>query len=266
VPAAIGIDPAPDPANPARMEVIHIPTHGVAVNGVVYVASGPGPHPTFVLFHGLPGNEKNLDLAQAIRRAGWNCVTLNYRGSWGSPGQFSFQHALEDAQAVLAFVRSPDNAKSLQIDSSRIVIGGHSIGGWVVAITAAHDHALQGAVLVSAGDLGGLAHAMPKPEIVVRLASSRETLNDGGAEALADEVMAHAAEFSFDAAAPQLVELPLLILSADDGYSPGTDRLIDAIHAKGGTKISAMHVKTDHYWSDNRITLESAVVTWLGAR
>ncbi|MDO8912512.1 MAG: hypothetical protein Q8N10_08825 [Phenylobacterium sp.] len=32
------------------------------------------------------GNEKNLDLAQAVRRAGWNAVTFNYRGSWGSPG------------------------------------------------------------------------------------------------------------------------------------------------------------------------------------
>ncbi|MFD3266336.1 hypothetical protein [Phenylobacterium ferrooxidans] len=32
------------------------------------------------------GNEKNLDLAQAVRRAGWNAAAFNYRGSWGSPG------------------------------------------------------------------------------------------------------------------------------------------------------------------------------------
>ena len=48
--------------------------------------AGAGRRPTVVLLHGLPGNEKNLDLAQAIRRAGWNVVTFNYRGSWGSPG------------------------------------------------------------------------------------------------------------------------------------------------------------------------------------
>ena len=34
-----------------------------------------------ILFHGLPGNEQNLDLAQAIRRANWNVLTLHYRGS-----------------------------------------------------------------------------------------------------------------------------------------------------------------------------------------
>jgi hypothetical protein len=37
--------------------------------------------------HGLPGNEEFLDLAQAVRRAGWNTVTFNYRGPWGSPGK-----------------------------------------------------------------------------------------------------------------------------------------------------------------------------------
>ena len=39
--------------------------------------------------HGLPGNERNLDLAQAIRRAGWDVLTFTYRGAWGSPGDFS---------------------------------------------------------------------------------------------------------------------------------------------------------------------------------
>ena len=70
------------------------------INGVAYLAGGAGPHPTVILLHGLPGNEKNLDLAQAIRRDGWNAVTFNYRGSWGSPGVFRFGQNLEDADAA----------------------------------------------------------------------------------------------------------------------------------------------------------------------
>ena len=85
IPKAVIADPPPDTKFPARMEVIHVPSGGVQINGVVYVASGERPHPAFVFFHGLPGNEKNLDLAQAVRRAGWTVVTVNYRGSWGSP-------------------------------------------------------------------------------------------------------------------------------------------------------------------------------------
>ena len=77
MPAAIYTDPPADKAHPAAMEVVHIPTGGVEINGVVYIPSGPGPHPTVVLCHGLPGNEKSLDLAQAMRRAGWTVITFN---------------------------------------------------------------------------------------------------------------------------------------------------------------------------------------------
>src|SRR3954451_25345355 len=72
VPAAIYTDALPDAAHPARMGVLHIPSHGVLINGVMYAPPGAGNHPTIVIGHGLPGNEKNLDLAPALRRAGWN--------------------------------------------------------------------------------------------------------------------------------------------------------------------------------------------------
>lgn len=80
IPPAIYTDPVPDSAHPATMEVLHIPSGGVEINGVAYLAAGPGPHSTIIIMHGLPENEKNLDLAQAVRRAGWNAVTFNYRG------------------------------------------------------------------------------------------------------------------------------------------------------------------------------------------
>lgn len=40
VPAAIFTDPARDAAHPARMEVLHIPSGGGAINGLTYVAAG----------------------------------------------------------------------------------------------------------------------------------------------------------------------------------------------------------------------------------
>src|SRR5271157_1303665 len=120
VPPAIFTDPPADAAHPANMTVLHIPTHGVLINGLVYQPPGSGPHPTLVICHGLPGNEKNLDLAQAVRRAGWNAVTFNYRGSWGSPGVFRFVQNLQDAVAVLSYLRDPANAAKLGIDPKRI--------------------------------------------------------------------------------------------------------------------------------------------------
>ena len=81
-------------------------------------------------------------------------MTFNYRGSWGSPGNFRFAQNLEDARAVLAYLRDPANAAALGIDTQRIVLVGHSMGGWVVAHTAAQDHAIIGAILISASDMG----------------------------------------------------------------------------------------------------------------
>src|SRR2546423_3922917 len=164
-PRAIYTDPPRDSAHPARMLVLHIPSGSVKINGVAYLASGAGAHPTFVFFHGFPGNEKNLDLAQAVRRAGWNAVTVNYRGSWGSPGMFRFGNNLEDGDAVLAFLEDTANARLLGIDTKRIVIAGHSMGGWVAALTAAHHPEIAGAIMISAADMGRVG-GTPREQLV----------------------------------------------------------------------------------------------------
>lgn len=58
VPTAIFTDPPTDKEHPAHMTVLHIPTHGVLINGLLYSPPGAGPYPTLVICHGLPGNEK----------------------------------------------------------------------------------------------------------------------------------------------------------------------------------------------------------------
>ena len=261
-PAAVPADPPRDAAHPARMEVLHIPSGGVNINGVAYLASGADTHPTMVLLHGLPGNEKNLDLAQAVRRAGWNAITLNYRGSWGSPGVFRFANNLEDAAAALAFIRSADNAAKLGIDTNRIVLAGHSMGGWVTALTASRDSGLAGAILISSADMGGNG-STPRANVVARMAGNMEALAGVTAESMADEVIANADGWRIQRAIDGLVRLPLLVLTSNDGLAPVGDALVKAVREKGNQRVTARHEATDHSWSDKRLTLERAVVDWL---
>ncbi len=265
VPAATFTDPPPDSAHPASMSVLHIPSHGLLINGVLYAPAGPGPHPTLVLCHGLPGNEKNLDLAQAVRRAGWNAVTFNYRGSWGSPGQFRFVQNIEDARAVLAFLRDPANAARLGIDPHRIVMAGHSMGGWVTANVAAHDPALLGVILISAADMSALPQHATRAQAIAEMADNMEALAGVTAQSMADDIIANGKGYEFATTADGLAKLPVLVLSANDGLAPSTDALVKAIQAKGSKAITAIHGDTDHSWSDHRIFLEAQILNWLAA-
>lgn len=260
-PLAISADPPRDAANPARMEVLHVPSGGVAINGVAYLAAGAGPHPTLVIAHGWPGNEKNLDLAQAVRRAGWNAVTFNYRGSWGSPGNFHFAQVPEDAAAVIAFLRAPETVAKLGIDPARIVLAGHSMGGWATALTAAKDPKLAGAITISMGDLG-LVGGLARPELIKISAGNSETLAGTSAEMMADELIAGAAANRTQAGAAGLARVPMLVLSSDDGLAAQSDGLVAAVRAAGG-RVTTAHVATDHSWSDSRIALQAKIIGWL---
>jgi pimeloyl-ACP methyl ester carboxylesterase len=168
VPDALFVDPPSDPDYPAESLPLAIPSHGVNLNAVVFTAVGAGPHPNVLLLHGLPGNEQNIDLAQSLRRAGWNVLTLHYRGSWGSPGVFSFSHCLEDAAAAIEWLRKEGADRVPRIDPGRILVIGHSMGGFVAARIVAADSGLLGAGLISGVAVGPVFGASDKDDAIPR--------------------------------------------------------------------------------------------------
>ena len=119
-----------DAAHPPKTVELDFESHGSALNGHIYMAGGEGLKPTVIMLHGFPGYEKNLDMAQAIRRAGFNVLFFHYRGAWGSEGDFSMTHVIEDALAASEFVRSEDAGETYNIDPNHITFIGHSMGGF----------------------------------------------------------------------------------------------------------------------------------------
>jgi len=99
---------------------------------MLLLASGRQAHGTVILLHGSPGYEQNMDLAQALRRDGWNVLAMHYRGSWGSEGIFSFTNCMEDVGTMLAHVSEPANNAKFHADLRRIVVIGH-LYGWIHA-------------------------------------------------------------------------------------------------------------------------------------
>jgi len=261
-------------SDPASLQPVQIPSHEALLNGFVYVAADEGPHPVVILLHGLPGYERNLDIARDIRRNGWDVLYLDYRGSWGSPGVFTLSHCIEDAAAAIAYLRRPSVAKDLRADSSRIVLVGHSMGGFVAVEAASDDPAVEAVALISAIDLGGLV-PQPLPENIETLVKglSKGYASQGLAplfgctpDGLAHETIINARQWSFVTKVGALRSKPLLIVTSDDGFAPGSDALGAALRAAGDRHIVTLHFATDHSYSDDRMRLSQAVVNWLSTK
>jgi len=273
--SAIDRDPAPDKASPAALDTFQLPSHGSLLNALVYVAPGPGPHPVVLLLHGFPGNEKNLDIAQTLRRAGYDVLYFNYRGSWGSPGAFSFTHGLEDVDAAIDYLRTPANATRLRADPNRLILAGHSMGGMFTAITAAHhpkDPWLKAVILISAANMAGRVlpavqarqEAAALPQLAKGLsAQGMSPLAGCTPESLARELIANAAAWDLPSLAPPLTAHPILVISSDDGNAPATDALVADLTKLGNAQVKAVHLPTDHSYSDLRIALQRAILDYL---
>ena len=268
---ALYAQPAPK-SQPASLETFQIPSHQALLNAFVYVAAGAGPHPAVILLHGFPGNERNLDLAQDIRRAGWDVLYFNYRGSWGSPGDFSFSHSIEDVASAVAYLRQPANAEKLRLDPSRIVLIGHSMGGFMAVQGTAADPAIMALGMISAADLGGrIPQPLPKDREQQALqALSAGYEHEGMAplagctpEGLARETIANASRWNFLVQVAPLKKRPALIITSDDGLAPSNTAFASALQKAGNSNVTTLHLATDHSYSDQRAALSAAVLKWL---
>ena len=110
----------------AGLDDVLLYSQGSKLLGGFYRAKGRGPRPTAVLLHGVPGVEKNLDIAYELRDRGWNCLYFHYRGCWGSEGTYSFEGALEDVAVATEWVLAQP-----EVDPQRLAVVGNSFGGYL---------------------------------------------------------------------------------------------------------------------------------------
>lgn len=261
------------PANvPAATKQMMIPSHGCMLLGVFYLAAGAEPHPTAIILHGFPGFEQNLDLAQTLRAHGWNVLAMHYRGSWGVKGDFSFQHAVEDADTEVRYLLDPANAQKYRIDTHRLIVIGHSMGGYMAASAAAHNPQVAAAVLISAWNIGAeyesMRHLGSDAPTVANEAKSLERdgnlmpLAGTSGEALAREIYEHKKALNFINLAPAMAPRPAFVITASEGLAPADHALAEALRKAGDTHVTEQHWDTDHSYSDKRAELASAILEW----
>lgn len=126
---------------------VRFPCGDYQLVGIYYTAETSHPAPFALLLHGLPGAEKNHDLAQFLRANGWHVLVLHFAGAWGSGGTFSFEGQIADTCAALDFALSSD--APVIIDPQKIAVVGYSMGSRAALFATAQDTRIQRVVSVA---------------------------------------------------------------------------------------------------------------------
>jgi pimeloyl-ACP methyl ester carboxylesterase len=256
----VAADPAPrDTAFPAALVELALTSGGARMNGFLLVAQGKGPHPLVVLLHGYPGNERNIDVAQALRRAGTNVLYFDYRGSWGSGGTFSFANAQADVAAALRWARAADTASHYRIDARRIALVGHSMGGWLALLGASAD---RGVACVAGIEFADMTHGGADTSFATYtkwLTAPGGPLR-GDWRAMTASLRAHATDWKLTTHARALADRPVLLL--DNGENAWHADLVAALKGAGAKRLTEYVWPTDHSFDDRRVELTRTVVGW----
>lgn len=271
LPPAVYTDPSPALSPPASGRGVQFRSAGALLNAQLYLPAGAGPHPLAILLHGLPGNEQNLDLAQAIRRAGWAVITYHYSGSWGSGGRFSLGVGVADTEALLHHLHMPAHAAEWNVDPSRIVLIGHSFGGYSAARVASDTTELLGVALIAPWDPANSARRLANTSPSARERVALELFDDVDGRlgvathrSLFDDLMAHGPSMDLAKLSPKLAARRVLLLTGSrDDEDDRAAHFREQMQRGGASHFQSEEFDADHPFSDKRIALTAAILRWM---
>jgi pimeloyl-ACP methyl ester carboxylesterase len=257
---------------PASTTELTFKVYGKRLSGFIYQAAGEGLHPTVLLLHGYPGNEKNLDVAQALRSKGWNVLFFHYRGAWGSEGEFSFINAEQDVQAILKYMFNEDNASKLGIDRNLISIVGHSMGGHMAIAGILDNPSVNCAIAYDGANMGvNDIGIIDDPETTVPWKDYSDTLfmlNGWSGKKAEKELKDHSKELNLVNRVKSINSRPILLVVADSEIIPVKSHIVPLLKALRETKdskISYQLIKDDHSFNSSRTELIDTTIRFLNS-
>lgn len=258
-----------DDEYPPLMLEVSIPSHGELLTGTYYSASGPGPHPTVVSLHAFPGYEKNLDLAQALRRIGYNVMYFDYRGVWGGPSDFSVTAGYEDAASAVAFVLDEANGDTLRVDREHVTLLGHSFGAVAALDVGAGNDDLACIVSLAPEDMTTMIGTAEDKESLARYTDNLRVVSGYPGPKLIDDLVKHKQEWAMTTTVKALGDKPYLLIGGalDSNFDTSeVSKVVTAGNAAGASSITHDVIEhADHSFSARRIELIQKVSGWLDA-
>lgn len=241
------------------IEGTSIQSEGHLLIGTIYIGLGEGKRPTVLLLHGLPGFEKNADIAYALREMGWNVLIPHYRGCWGSEGPYRFTGIPTDVKNAITHMETKPYT-----DPKRIYLVGHSLGAWATIITTAQDPRVKGAVAIA----GGATSAEVPDSIRTYLDNviqQRFLKNITPQEAVEDWAKMGRQLAAQDWVA-KISPRPLLMIGGELDATVTPDRVKAVFERAKEPKRLVMMEGADHVFTRKRRELVETVTAWLKAQ
>jgi pimeloyl-ACP methyl ester carboxylesterase len=239
---------------PATSEEITIRIGNDSIAAFGMFAAGKEKKETVILLHGLPGNERNLDLAQELRRNGRNVIYFNYRGAWGSQGEFLYSNCLEDIKQVMDFFSTSENSEKFRIESKSFILFGHSMGGGIALISGAKDSRVHKIAVYSPWNVGyGPKDNDAQIEEFKKMLNSYFMLNIDSQNFIEDLIQ-NKDEYDILSHKKQLANKQLLIIDENERNKVWIEELDNTEY---------ILIKTDHSFSDKRLELIEKVCKWI---
>lgn len=113
--------------------------HNMVLRGIATMPDGDGPFPVIVNLHGFGGTKEgpkclHVTTSRALAAEGTACIRFDFSCNGESDGEFenmTFTALMQDTEDIWNWVK-----EQAWVDSSRMILSGHSMGGFVAASSA----------------------------------------------------------------------------------------------------------------------------------
>lgn len=245
-----------DPDFPAFNKEMIINIKGSSVAGYAFIASGKKPKETVIMVHGLPGNDNQFDIAQSIRRTGRNVIHFNYRGSWGSQGDFLYSNSLEDVDEVIKYLSRAENSKRLRIDTNAFVLLGRSYGGGIALIQGSKNERIKKIIAISSMNAGSDTHPINDLSKLSRWKKylKKQIMLNVNPTVFLQEIFDNKEKYDVVTYKNQLKEKKVLLIEDTQNNKNWISLLENVDHKM---------IPSDHSFISNRIELTNLLIKWL---